>query len=372
MSAPSGRAPGRWQVDADVRRAHLISPRLYTDAAVFDAVREKVFARSWQWLGTADDVAEPGSLSPRTLLPGLLDEPLLLARDGAGTLRCLSNVCTHRAKCLVEAPCRATQIRCGYHSRRFDLDGRLRFMPGMDGAVDFPGPGDDLPQVPMGLFHGHAFASLEPAAPLDALLGCVGRRLPGLAMHGWRADETRSRCFEFDAHWALYVENYLEGLHIPFLHPGLTQTLALSGYRYELFEQASLQLALARDGEAAFDVSPAPPGHPDHGERIAAYYWWLFPNLMLNLYPWGLSLNLVQPLSPTRTRVLFRSFVADTSRLDAGAGGALDPVEMEDEAAVLSVQQGVRSRLYRPGRVSPQHESGLHHFHRLLAAALDG
>lgn len=364
-------APGAWQVDPDVRRAHLISPRLYTDPALFESLREKVFVRSWQWLGTLDDVAEPGSLSPRMLLPGLLDEPLLLARDGLGTLRCLSNVCTHRARCLVEAPCRATQIRCGYHSRRFDLSGRMTFMPGMDGAWDFPGPGDHLPQLPLGLFHGHAFAALDPAQPLDAVFGCIGRRLPGLAMHDWRADPSRSRSFEFDAHWALYVENYLEGLHIPFLHPGLAQTLAPCGYRYELFEHASLQVALARDGEPAFDDPPAPPGHGDHGERIAAYYWWLFPNLMLNLYPWGLSLNLVLPLGPTRTRVLFRSFVADASRLAGGAGGALDPVEMEDEAAVLSVQQGVRSRLYRPGRVSPQHEAGLHHFQRLLAAALE-
>jgi choline monooxygenase len=74
---------------------------------------------------------------------------------------------------------------------------------------------------------------------------------------------------------------------------------------------------------------------------VAAYYWWLFPNLMFNIYPWGLSINVVQPLGLARTRVLFRSFVADASLLGQGAGGALDPVEMEDEAVVLSVQREI-------------------------------
>jgi choline monooxygenase len=165
----------------------------------------------------------------------------------------------------------------------------------------------------------------------------------------------------------LYVENYLEGLHIPFLHPGLTQTLDLAGYSYELGRWCNLQLARARADEPAFEP---PAGSPEHGQRIAAYYWWVFPNLMLNFYPWGLSLNQVLPLGPAKTRVIFASYVADPALLGRGAGGALDPVEMEDEAAVLSVQRGIRSRFYTAGRYSPQHERGVHQFHQLLADAL--
>ena len=91
---------------------------------------------------------------------------------------------------------------------------------------------------------------------------------------------------------------------------------------------------------------------------------------MLNFYPWGLSLNLVQPLAPDRTRVSFRGYVLDADRLGSGAGAALDQVELEDEAAVESVQRGLRSRLYRSGRYSPSHERGVHHFHRLLCEFL--
>jgi len=369
-AGPVDRADGmsRFAIDPDVTRASTLDKAFYLDPAIYDAAREKVFGRSWQWLGGLSDVAEPGLLSPRDLLPGLLDEPLLLARDDAGTLRCLSNVCTHRGNLLVHEAGRAADIRCGYHSRRFDLAGRLTFMPGFEGACDFPSARDHLPELPFGAFEGHGFASLAPVAPLADFLDEIAQRLAWLPIERFRADPSRSRDFVFDAHWALYVENYLEGLHIPFLHPGLTQTLDLANYRYEIGRYANLQLARARDDEPAFEP---PPGSPDHGQRIAAYYWWLFPNLMLNFYPWGLSLNLVQPLGLAKTRVSFRAFVADASLLGAGAGGALDPVEMEDEAVVLTVQRGIRSRLYSRGRYSPQHERGVHHFHRLLAEFLE-
>jgi phenylpropionate dioxygenase-like ring-hydroxylating dioxygenase large terminal subunit len=357
----------RFEIHPEVERAHTLDADFYRDPAVFDQVRERIYTRHWLWLGDLDDLRAPGTVSPRTLMPGLLDEPLLLARDAAGQLRALSNVCTHRANLLVHEPGRASQIRCGYHGRRFDLAGRMLAMPGFKGACDFPAAGDHLPQVPLGDWHGHAFVALAPTTPLAELLDPIEQRLPGLELASLRADPARARDFEFDAHWALYVENYLEGLHIPFLHPGLSATLDLAGYRYELGAHGNLQIAAARAGQAAFEP---PPGSPEHGQRIAAYYWWLFPNLMLNFYPWGLSLNLVLPLTPTRTRVLFRAYVADPGLLGRGAGGALDPVELEDEAVVQAVQRGIRSRLYRRGRYSPTHERGVHQFHRLLAAQL--
>jgi choline monooxygenase len=316
---------------------------------VFAAVRERVFARSWQWVGELADVQEPGSLSPRVLAPGLLDEPLLLVRDAAGTLRCLPNVCTHRGHLLVDAPCRGRDhVRCPYHSRRFNLEGRVTFMPGFEGVPDCPSGDDHLRTLPFSEFGGHGFVSLEPAFALDEVLAPVRTQLPELALERFVHDPTRDRSFEFDAHWALYVENYLEGLHIPFLHGGLMQQLDWSRYRYELHPWSNLQIGLDVQG------------------GVAAHYFWLFPNLMLNFYPWGLSVNQVLPLAPARTRVIFRSYVADAARLGQGAGAALDTVEMEDEAAVQSVQRGIRSRAYRSGRYSPQHERGVHQFHRLL------
>jgi choline monooxygenase len=371
--APSvASATDRWHVDPDITVAETLDKDFYLDPAAWATAREKIFARSWQWIGTGEDVREPGSLSPRTLLPGFLDEPLLLARDRAGTMRLLSNVCTHRGNLLIDAPCQADQIRCPYHSRRFDLAGRMTFMPEFQAAKNFPRPADHLSEVPWSPLGDptagagpQLFASLDPIAPAQAFFGDIVDRLGWLPIEAFQLDTSRSRDYEFDANWALYVENYLEGLHIPFIHPGLTKTLDLRNYTYELYRYANLQLAVARAGDAAFDL---PESSPDHGQRIAAYYYWVFPNLMLNFYPWGLSLNVVQPLGPSRTRVQFRSFVGDPSLLSLGAGGALDEVEMEDEAVVQTVQRGLRSRFYARGRYSPTREQGVHHFHRLIGA----
>src|SRR5688572_298502 len=95
-----------YAVDADITVAQTLPGTFYGNAATFARLRERIFARTWQWLGPLDDVAEPESLGPRALLPGLVDEPLLLTRDAEGRLRCMSNVCTHRGNILVGTACR--------------------------------------------------------------------------------------------------------------------------------------------------------------------------------------------------------------------------------------------------------------------------
>ena len=342
-----------YEIDADITRAATMPGRFYGDPVAFGAMRERVFARSWQFVGDLADVAKPCSLSPRELLPGLLDEPLLLARDEKGGLRCLSNVCTHRGNILVKSPCVAKDIRCGYHSRRFDLAGRMTFMPEFKEAKDFPSAADHLPSVAFGEIAGLGFASLSPAADFDDFFDDVHAATAELPLARLRADATRSRDYEVRAHWALYVENYLEGFHIPYVHAGLNAVVDYGTYETRVHRYSNVQLAQTKDG------SPA------------AQYWWVFPNLMLNFYAWGLSLNLVQPLALDRTRVQFRSYVWDAAKLETGAGAALDRVEAEDEAVVEAVQRGVRSRLYNRGRYSPTRERGVHHFHRLLVEFLN-
>jgi len=350
-------------IDPDITVATTLDTSFYNDDANYQLAQEKIFARTWQWLGTLDDVKPQGTVAPRELLPGLLNEPLLLSRDDAGTLRCLSNVCTHRGNVLVHEACRSKNIRCQYHGRRFDLSGKMLSMPEFGAAKNFPEEIDNLPSVPFSEWKNHGFAGIAPVAPLAEFLTEVTARLDWLPVDTFVHDPRRDHNFVLQAHWALYIENYLEGFHIPFVHPGLNAVVDYTSYASEIGRYANLQLALAKEGESAFDI---PAGSPDHGKRVAAYYYWVFPNLMLNFYPWGLSLNIIHPEGKDRTRISFRSFVWDAARLDQGAGSALDQVEMEDEAVVQSVQRGVRSRFYRHGRYSPTREQGTHHFHRLI------
>ena len=352
-----------YRIDPDITIASTLAGAFYHDAAAYELSRERVFARSWQWIGDLSDVAARRALSPRELLPGLLGEPLLLARDAQNELRCLSNVCTHRGNLLVKEACHADQIRCGYHFRRFDLSGRMTFMPEFKEAKNFPTAADHLSNVAFGAWANQGFAALNPLAPLDEFLRAMKIRMHWLPVEHFAFDAARSRDYVFDAHWALYVENYLEGFHIPFVHAGLNQMVEYGSYASELQRFSILQLAMAKEGELAFEP---PAGSPENGQRVAAYYWWVFPNLMLNFYPWGLSLNLVQPEAIDRTRVAFRAYVWDADKIESGAGAALHEVEMEDEAIVQAVQRGTRSRHYGKGRYSPTREQGTHHFHRLL------
>jgi choline monooxygenase len=351
------------EIDPDIFLARTPPGSFYHDKALYAAMRDKVFARSWQWIGVHNAVRENGSAFPFDLLEGMLDEPLLLTKAEDGLIRLMSNVCTHRGNLLVQkaGPCKA--IRCNYHGRRFDLEGKVSFAPGFEDCPDFPGESDHLPTVPMAEWGPFLFANLHPQHAFGLWMAEVKNYFHWLPLGQFRLDSTRTKDFTFDAHWALYVENFLEGFHIPFVHKGLNAAIDIKQYETELLEWGTLQKAIAREGEIAFDL---PPESPDHGKRVAAYYFWLFPNLMLNFYPWGLSLNVVKPQGLHRTKVSFLTYVYQPQLLGQGAGADLDVVEMEDEAVVMTVQRGIKARMYQRGRYSPSHERGVHHFHRLL------
>jgi choline monooxygenase len=361
--------PGDLHVDPDIAKAMSLPAAVYTDPRWFDLVRERVFARSWNLVADASDLAAPGSCLPATLLEGFLDEPLLFTRDRAGALRCLSNVCTHRGNHVCGEPGRLEVLRCRYHGRKFGLDGRFQSMPEFAGVQGFPSAADDLAAVPFASWRQFLFASAAPAARFEDVIAPVEARAGWLPIEKARLDRVRSRDYDVRANWALYCDNYLEGFHIPFVHGGLVEALDFGKYRTELFPWASLQVGIAREGEPALEP---PRGSPDFGQRVAGWYFWLFPATMLNVYPWGMSVNVVKPVAIDRTRVSFLAYVWDESKLDRGAGSGLDRVEREDEEVVESVQQGVRSRFWRGGRYSPSQEKGVHHFHRLLVEALKG
>jgi choline monooxygenase len=355
-----------FEIDTDIRVARTLPARVYSDPEMFRLQRERVFARTWQYAGHADLIKVAGQVYPFTLLPGTLDEPLVLTRDGGDRIHCLSNVCTHRGTIVVEGAGVEQQLRCRYHGRRFALDGKFHSMPEFDGTKDFPSKSDNLPEVPLGFWERFLVVALAPSPQMNIaeIFMPLVKRLHHLPFSELTFDTAGARDYLVNANWALYVDNYLEGFHIPYVHSSLATTLDYGEYAVELERYVVLQLGIAKPGEPAFAL---PAGHRDHGRAIAAYYYWLFPTTMFNVYPWGVSVNVVTPLAVDRTRVSFLPFVWDESKRDAGAGAGLDRVEREDEAVVESVQRGVRSRLYDRGRYSPARETGVHHFHRLLA-----
>lgn len=350
------------EIDADIASARTLPGALYADERFHTLGKERVFARSWQLIDTGGGAR----VRPRVLLPGCLDEPLVLTREGERE-HCLSNVCTHRAALVATADGDPSSLRCPYHGRRFALDGRFQSAPHFEGARDFPSHEDDLPRLPLERWGPLRFTAIVPSVPFAAWSAPLRERLAWLADRRYVAPPSGTRSYEIGASWALYCDNYLEGLHVPFVHRGLARVVEDDTYVTELFEHGSLQIGLARDGEDAFAL---PEGSPDRGRAVAAYWLWLFPNVMLNFYPWGLSTNVVVPLAADRTRVDYATWVSDPAHVGRGAGGDLDRVEREDDEIVESVQRGVRSRRYGRGRYAPSRETGVHHFHRMLVRAL--
>lgn len=357
----------RYSIDPDIARAETLPASFYRSRAVYDELLERVFARSWQWIGHAAEL-EAEEARPSPLLEGSLDEPLMLTRDADGELRCLSNVCTHRGNLLLQERGSCTRIRCGYHGRTFTPDGRFVHMPEFEGARDFPRAADDLPRLQLESLTGALFTSLAPSTGFAEWTAQVRPLVERLPVGEFAYDAERSAVYDVNCHWAIYVENFLEGFHIPYVHPELARVLDDKAYRYELDRWSNVQVGLARAGESSFDAAQTVAGED---APVAAYYYWLFPSTMLNFYPWGLSLNVVEPLGLERTRVRFVSYVGRPELLDVGAGGALDLVQRQDEEIVERVQRGLRSRFYDRGRFSPSRERCVHHFQSLLAAALE-
>lgn len=356
-----------FEIDPDIRKAHTPPAWFYTDAQIFERLKRSAFARSWQLVADVDVVKAPGNVYPCPFLDGAIEEPLVLTRDYDDRVHCLANVCTHRGNLVCEGAGTERNLRCRYHGRRFDMAGKLVAMPEFEGVEGFPSPADDLSKVPVAKWARFLFASLDPVAPLEECFRPMIERLAWLPVEQFQHDPSRGREYVVRANWALYVDNYLEGFHIPYIHAGLNEQLDYDNYMTDLLPWGVLQLGTAEEGADAFEL---PKSSADSGQRIAAYYYWFFPNLMFNFYPWGLSINIVRPVAPDLTRVTFIPYVWKPDRLDRGAGAALDRVEREDEAVVEATHRGLKSGFYTRGRYSPARETGPHHFHRMCVQAL--
>lgn len=359
----------RFDIHPDIAKAKTLPTEFYLNPDYFELSKEKIFSSSWQFVGDTDQVKEPGWTTPVVVLEDYLKEPLLITHTDDRKIHCLSNVCTHRGNLLVEKSCKLKDIRCKYHGRRFALDGRFMSMPEFKEVENFPAPDDNLTALPLHQLGKWLFTSFQPSLKPEAFFNEMKERVGWLPFQDFQFRPELSREYTVEAHWALYCENYLEGFHIPFVHAGLNEVIDYGSYTTELFRYSNLQLGLSDDNDILFDL---PSSSPDYGKKVAGYYFWVFPNLMFNFYPWGLSINVVKPVSPTRTKVSFLSYVVDENKLRQGAGANLHQVEMEDEDVVEHVQKGIRSRFYKHGRYSVKMEKGTHHFHRLIAEFMNG
>jgi len=343
-------------IHPDICKAETLPSNYYTDEHIYLELLQK-FHSSWNFIGL-ESMLEENSIVPISIG----ETPMLLTKTDS-QIYCVSNVCTHRGMILCQENKTTSTITCPYHGRTFSLNGEIKHMPKFSEVENFPADSDNLPSAKVVNWHGLLFANLSDDESFEGYMDSLESRMDFLDFSKLNRDGGLDRLHELSANWMLYVDNYLEGFHIPYVHKGLNSVIDYSNYETEVFDNAVLQIGYALEGEESFDI---PPNHQDYGKNIAAYYWWVFPNLMLNFYPWGLSINVVIPNGVSSTKIAYYGLISDDSKLGIGAGGNLDTVEDEDQWIVESCNKGMNSPLYQRGRYSPSMEQGVHHFHRLL------
>jgi choline monooxygenase len=358
----------KFKINSDISKAETLPSSFYKNPELFELIKENVFLKTWHWIGDENLIKETNSLHPFVLLEGYLDEPLLLSKVSNNNIRCLSNVCTHRGNLLILEDCKSSKIRCMYHGRRFKNDGEFEFMPDFEETKNFPRKCDNLQNFSIKNWNKLLFVGLNPIVDIEEVINTMNNRIGFLPLDKSKFDPSLSQDFKINAHWALYCDNYLEGFHVPFVHKDLNEILDYNSYETEIYNNCNLQIGYSNKKEDCFVF---PKNHIDYGKNIAAYYFWIFPNMMFNFYPWGLSINIVKPVDLKLTEIEFRSYVFDKTKLNQGAGSNLEKVEKEDEYVVQNVQKGINSRFYKSGRYSATKEKGVHHFHHLLSELLN-
>jgi choline monooxygenase len=365
MSANLQQTLSLFDPDLPLERARTIPALWYADPEVNAAERRTVFGGTWQAIGRADQVREPGQF----FTIDLAGEPLVVVRGDDGELRAFFNVCRNRAARVVpDVEGCATRLRCRYHGWTYDLCGRLRGTPEFDGVAEFRREDNGLPPVAVAAWGPLIWAHLGPnPPPLTEYLAPLSAREPLLKLDSLRFAARRE--YRLECNWKVFVDNYLDGgYHVNTVHPGLAGVLDYSQYRTEIVGNTAVQISPLQASDDAV-------GGVRSGGN--AYYWWVFPNVMLNLYEGVMDINLVLPLGPDACRVVFDFYFAETGGPETQAFQARSmevahQIQLEDVGICEEVQRGLKSRSFDRGRFSVRREAAGYHFHQLLARQLRG
>jgi len=324
---------------------------VYHDPGWYARERDAIFATTWQLAGFRAQLRASGDLVTHTVAGW----PVLVLVDADGELRAFHNVCRHRAGPLAESDrtgCSA--LVCGYHGWTYALDGTLTRARDFGSAADFDPAEYGLLPLAVDEWRGLVFVRVAPTGPTlaESLGGIVARCAdrPMETLHyGHRAEHV------VECNWKTYTDNYAEGYHVPFVHPGLHRQI--DSRRYEV---------LVQDGWAEHRA-------PTRDGAVSAGLWlWSYPNLGLNLYPDAMNVERWIPEGPTRTRIIYDFFFADPAA--AGANAAVESLGTEvldeDRRVCEAVQRNLEAGVYDVGRLSPHHEGCVAAFHQWVRAAV--
>ncbi len=371
------KSDAAFKVDPNIARAWTLPSAVYTSPQVFALEKEEIFARTWQVAGHASQVERPGDY----FTTELAGEPLIIARGLDGELRGFYNVCRHRAGPVAEG-CGARKLfRCGYHGWTYGLDGSLISATEVEGVEGFCADDFALRRVRVEEWFNFVFVNLDPdATELRASLSELPRQAEKFPFAQMKLFERRT--YDMKCNWKTYVDNYLEGYHLPSVHPGLNRELDYNAYVVEPHLASGAADGSGRGSGYVRQFSPirgsqpgdaTPRRYQEAREDLTTDYFWIFPNWMLNCYPDNISLNIVVPLEPERSLAIFEWYLPEDQHATPAAKASVDfsdQIQIEDVAICEIVQKNLRSRSYERGRFSVKQEKGVHAFHRMYSECM--
>ncbi len=328
----------------------------YHEPSAFAAERSAIFGREWLLIGHMRELRKPGDF----IAEAIAGWPLFVIRDKQGALKGFHNVCRHRAGPLVEDGCGHTgALRCRYHGWLYDTDGRLVRRPDfMDGSDAFDGTALALKPIAVAEWRGFVFVNLDASAgPLADGLGDLVTATADIPIE--RYQFFRRQTYDLPFNWKTYVDNYLEGYHIPLMHKGLARDLDMATYRVENANRVSIHRSGARE-EGTYQ----------------GLFMWRWPNNTIGVYGSGFNICRIQPVAPRALRLAFDFYFDPEAGLSVEAkekaSATTCAVVEEDFPMCEIVQRNLEAGVYEAGPLSPKHEQGVAYFHRLVRAATGG
>jgi phenylpropionate dioxygenase-like ring-hydroxylating dioxygenase large terminal subunit len=362
-------------VDDDIRTAEGLPAAAFVDRDFLDRELATIFTRFWQVVPERshdprpldEQVAARGARVPITVV----DRPLFLQRAwDDDSLRAFPNTCTHAWFPLVLGASRGPTLVCGQHGRRFDCTGKALSQQGFDRMRDC----DSLRALPVATWRHLTWINFDAAAPaLADILAPIDASLANLpSMPERMSAEIR----DVAGNWKQHAANYLDHFHIGFVHRapgGLADAIDLGSYTTELHDHSVLQWVYAQDPADGFDPAWLPDRFADAKRRVFALWWFIFPNIALSFYPWGLSVNVYSPIRerPDATRFVWYQFAIDrTKHAERDRRWLSSQVDAEDVDALAQVSHGLRSGFAPRQRFAPDREQAVHWLHRHVARAV--
>jgi choline monooxygenase len=287
-------------------------------------------------------------------------------KTASEVIKAFYNVCQHRGGPIIQSNQETSMtyqhLRCGYHGWTYDLDGALKGIPEFEGVQQFDASCFGLKPIQVQLWQGLIFVNLSQSpVPFETVFGGIQERIAHIEMSQLSFYGRTS--YDLACNWKVYVDNYVEGYHINQVHPELAQLVDYKQYTTELCPYYSLQYSPLRESDNVY------------GEGVGeVFYYFVYPNLMLNIMPNRLQANLIVPVSHDRTGVIFDYYYQDchsekAQKLIQDDWAYSELVQQQDIQICEQVQKGLASRAYDQGRFSVKRESGVHHFQDLIRAS---